>query len=213
MQRIAGSAFQNMPGVDRLSISNTQITDIADNTFEGLPNLLEVFLGHNMIQFVAPSAFDSLQSLESVVLRPNPLTYVTVSDLLHIAEAVPPAHIKLPTQYWLRKLSEMQAWHTSASADDLPVNRVTIAWGRAEYARCEQPYTWQELARGYKETRIAFKTGGLGRLLDDEHESWVCLKDHPCADVDEFFCFVYNERTQIFIPWAPNKLIGLVKSL
>jgi len=210
VQRI-GSAFKDMPGLHRLSISNTQITDIA-NTFEGLPNLSELFLGHNKIKFVSPNAFDSLHALGSLVLEPNPLTHVTLSDLLYITEAIPRVQLKLPTQYWLRKLNEMEVWRGVASANDLPVNRVTMAWGSAEYARCEQPYTWQELRRGYKDTRIAFKTGGLGRFLDDEHEAWLCLKDHPCADVDEFFCFVYNERSQIFIPWAPNSLIGLLKS-
>lgn len=51
---------------------------------------------------------------------------------------------------------------------------------------------------------IQFKTGGLGVLkVQDEFLAWVCVKDHQCADSlsSSWFCFVYNEQSEVFVPW------------
>ena len=71
----------------------------------------------------------------------------------------------------------------------------TKDWGKPEYARCVQPYTWYELLHGYKNSTVAFKMGGLGKLLEKGgYETWQCFSDHYCAaDAnDPWFCFVYH---------------------
>ncbi len=56
--------------------------------------------------------------------------------------------------------------------------------------------------QGYKECEIIFRTGGLGRhMQEDVHESWVCM-DHYWGD--SVFCCVYNEIDQVFTPWGTN---------
>ena len=209
---IAGGTFQDMHGLQHLHISNTRVTEITSHAFEGLPRLATMHLSNNKIERVAPDAFIGLGSMASLVLDHNPLTHTTAADLLRITEAVQGIDILLPVQYWLRKFDEVDAWKGNAGNYDLPVNRVTVEWGDPKYSRCEQPYSWYELKRGYKERMITFKTGGLGRLLDTEHEAWLCLPEHPCADVGDWFCFVYNEVTRIFIPWGTNRELGILQS-
>ena len=67
------------------------------------------------------------------------------------------------------------------------------------------------LHQGYKEREIAFRTGGLGRLMQENvYESWVCL-DHFCGD--PVFCWVYHEIDKVFTSWGTNSEILLVKGL
>jgi hypothetical protein len=67
------------------------------------------------------------------------------------------------------------------------------------------------LHQGYKEREIAFRTGGLGRhMQEDVYESWVCL-DHFCGD--PVFCWVYNEVEKTFTPWGTNSELLLITGL
>ena len=63
-------------------------------------------------------------------------------------------------------------------------------------------------------TNCSLKTGGLGDLLEIESfESWLCVRDHPCASnyaSDSYFCFVYDERRSTFVPWGENAELHLV---
>ena len=59
----------------------------------------------------------------------------------------------------------------------------TKDWGKPEYKHCVQPYTWDELIHGYKSSSISFKTGGLGKLVEENgYETWQCFHDHYCVD-------------------------------
>ena len=90
-----------------------------------------------------------------------------------------------------------------------------VNWGKPEYAHCGQPYTWDELLHGYKNSSISFKTGGLGKLVEENgYETWQCFRDHYCAaDAnDPWFCFVYHETEKVFTPWGENAGLELVKS-
>ena len=93
--------------------------------------------------------------------------------------------------------------------------RAWLQWGAHEYARCEQPYSWKELSAMYKNGSRIFKTGGLGRLLEEDgYESWLCLRDHYCArDSGDYFCWVYHESYEVFTPWGENSLLELVPTL
>ena len=65
--------------------------------------------------------------------------------------------------------------------------------------------------QGYKEREIIFRTGGLGRhMQEDVYESWVCM-DHYCGD--PVFCWVYNEIDKVFTPWGTNSELRLITGL
>jgi len=53
-------------------------------------------------------------------------------------------------------------------------------------------------------------TGGLGRMMEDSIEVWLCLQDHECSPAGDSFCFVYDETEKRFLPWAPNSCLHLV---
>ena len=64
------------------------------------------------------------------------------------------------------------------------------------------------LYQGYKEREVAFRTGGLGRhMQEDVYESWVCM-DHFCGD--PVFCWVYHETEKVFTPWGTNSELLLI---
>ena len=91
----------------------------------------------------------------------------------------------------------------------------TKDWGKPEYVHCVQPYTWYELVYGYKNSSVAFKVGGLGKLLEKGgYQTWQCFPDHYCATdaIDPWFCFVYHETEKVFTPWGENAGLELVKS-
>ncbi len=91
-------------------------------------------------------------------------------------------------------------------------NRAMPAWGNSSYSRCQLPFSWTELNKGYKEREILFRTGGLGRHMQENvYESWVCVRDHFCGD--PVFCWVYHENDKVFTPWGPNSELLLVTGL
>ena len=92
----------------------------------------------------------------------------------------------------------------------------TNDWGKQEYVHCVQPYTWRELVYGYKNSRVVYKVGGLGRLLEEGgYQTWQCFPDHYCAtdDSDPWFCFVYHETEKVFTPWGENSRLELVRNV
>ena len=101
---------------------------------------------------------------------------------------------------------------SGAAAMPVRADNRTKNWGSAEYVHCQQPFNWKELVYGYKESRVRFKSDGLGDLLEPGgHEVWVCLHDHYCAvQGDPWFCFVFDEATQGFSPWGPNSQLQLI---
>jgi hypothetical protein len=87
-------------------------------------------------------------------------------------------------------------------------NRTMPGWGNSSYTRCQLSFSWTELNKGYKEREITFRTGGLGRhMQEDVYESWVCM-DHFCGD--PVFCWVYHEIEKIFTPWGTNSELLLI---
>ena len=38
-------------------------------------------------------------------------------------------------------------------------------------------------------------------------ESYVCVSGHPCATdlTDNFFCFVWHEIDEVFVPWVSER--------
>jgi hypothetical protein len=86
----------------------------------------------------------------------------------------------------------------------------TKSWGRPGYTHCVQPYVWKELVHGYKDSKVHFKAGGLGKLLErGGYETWVCIHGHFCGD--PWFCWVYHETNEVFTQWSTNSELLLVK--
>jgi hypothetical protein len=83
--------------------------------------------------------------------------------------------------------------------------------GNSSYAHCMLPYTWEELANGYKEGRLDFMTGGLGQCSTRQLRMWLCIRPHPCSDnVLDRFCFAFNESSLEFVPLGKNKDLVLI---
>ena len=81
-----------------------------------------------------------------------------------------------------------------------------------EYSNCTMPYSWFEIIED--EMNQKFMTGGLGQMMDEDFESWVCVKNHSCAAAssvhdDAYFCFIYHEGKETFVPWGANKDLQL----
>jgi len=93
-----------------------------------------------------------------------------------------------------------KAWHEDPGRKD---------WGRPGHSHCVQPYTWDELLKGYKDKYIPCKVGGLGKRLEPGgFQTWVCLlDDHPCGD--PHYCWVYHETDKMFTPWGTSTELGL----
>lgn len=101
---------------------------------------------------------------------------------------------------------------TLASANcALPINR-TRNWGAERFEHCTLDMNWNELAMqeyicsnsAWTGCEIEFQSGGLGALeVANLYVSWVCVKDHVCREgiLTSYFCFVYNELADTFIPW------------
>ena len=84
------------------------------------------------------------------------------------------------------------------SSDSIP------AWNQAQYRHCKPVFdSWQELRQQYKAGSLKARTGGLGNLLIvNEYESWVCVFDDMCSlGGDYFFCYVFQETSETFVPW------------
>ena len=65
--------------------------------------------------------------------------------------------------------------------------------------------------QGYKDREIMFRTGGLGRHIQENvYEIWMCM-DHYCGD--PVFCWVYHEIDKVFTPWGPNSELLLITEL
>lgn len=97
-----------------------------------------------------------------------------------------------------------------------PLANRTRNWGSDEFQQCEFNSTWQQLAQHqhicanpkWNSCTLEFQTGGLGDLEAENYSSWLCAKNHTCADGtgSAWFCFVFNEQSQQFVPWyAPKK--------
>ena len=56
-------------------------------------------------------------------------------------------------------------------------------------------------------------TGGLGELINNEVQAWVCILHqfaHPaCPSPPDLACFVFNERSGLFAYWGPNSQLKL----
>ena len=94
--------------------------------------------------------------------------------------------------------------------EDARAGNRTNNWGRPGYVHCEQPYSWSEVLHGYKDSKIAAKVGGLGKLLvRGGYETWICILGHFCGD--PYFCWVYHEADKVFTHWGTNGELKLVR--
>ena len=70
-----------------------------------------------------------------------------------------------------------------------------------------------DLLEGYTDHKVTYKTGDLGRVAyPDVFEAWVCIYGDPCATdlIDGYFCYVYHEKEDKFVPWGPNTVLRLL---
>ena len=88
-------------------------------------------------------------------------------------------------------------------------------WNQLQYKSCQPLFdSWADMRRRLDEGSLVIKTGGLGKLtVPGEYESWVCVHDDACAlGTDDFFCYVFNEATSLFVPWDQNSKLKLFGS-
>mmetsp|Transcript_61172 Transcript_61172/g.126311 ORF Transcript_61172/g.126311 Transcript_61172/m.126311 type:complete len:780 (+) Transcript_61172:94-2433(+) len=111
-------------------------------------------------------------------------------------------------------------WVGSNSAELCLVER-RIGWGlMPQFSDCALNKSWEELAIHESsctepdgECTFEFHTGGLGSSVDPgRFHAWVCVKDDPCAEgsPSSYFCYVFSEENEIFIPWHTNANLSLV---
>ena len=77
-------------------------------------------------------------------------------------------------------------------------------WNQRQYRHCQPVVdSWSDLRQKFAEGSLVMKTGGLGTLsVAHEYEVWVCFLDDACSlGGDYFFCYVFEENTQTFVPW------------
>ena len=65
----------------------------------------------------------------------------------------------------------------------------------------------------YKAGSLKVRMGGLGDLLIvNEYESWICVFDDPCSlGGDYFFCYVFQETSERFVPWDQHYNLKLFR--
>ena len=74
-------------------------------------------------------------------------------------------------------------------------------------SHCVFERTWKDVL----DNRHLYKTGGLGKMMCDEWQVWVCM-EHPCAtDKNDRVCFTYSEAHHVFVPWGYNSLLNLLR--
>ena len=112
------------------------------------------------------------------------------------------------------------SFDTAASCQSLLVpSELNYKWETQEYSHCHCDWTWKEMRERFKshfyDEGPRYRTGALGKLMvPDKYEVWLCIEDHYCSDLsssDSWFCWVFNEQTQHFVPWAPNSKLHLLK--
>jgi len=72
---------------------------------------------------------------------------------------------------------------------------------------CVFAHTWEDVVKN----RHLYKTGGLGKMMRDTWEVWVCM-EHPCAtDKNDRVCFTFDEEHRVFVPWGYNSHLRILK--
>ncbi len=106
-------------------------------------------------------------------------------------------------------------WDPSMSPTWLPDTSSVPPWNQLQYKSCQPLFdSWADMRRRLDEGSLVIKTGGLSKLMvPEEYESWVCVHDDACAlGGDDFFCYVFNEATSLFVPWDQNSKLKLFSS-
>ena len=76
-------------------------------------------------------------------------------------------------------------------------------------SHCVFEGTWDDVT--VVENKPLYKTGGLGKMMRDGWQVWVCV-DHPCAtDKKDRVCFTYSEEYHVFVPWGYNSHLKIFK--
>ena len=74
-------------------------------------------------------------------------------------------------------------------------------------SHCVFENTWQDV----RKDNYFYRTGGLGKMMRDGWEVWVCM-DHPCCtNKNDKVCFTYNVVHHVFVPWGYNSHLHIFK--
>ena len=115
--------------------------------------------------------------------------------------------------------TDMATLKTKAAAFDSIV-LANLSWGiTSKYATCSLGLSWDSLLSGDQSLTTSYvAVGGLGNLrVNGIYEVWLCSRrdDELCARMSsvagDYMCYVFNEATRIFEPWALNSQLRLVK--
>ena len=131
-------------------------------------------------------------------------------ELHHRNRNVPPLQIVQPPVLEFARAAAMQNMH----------------WGDPAFIHCRCNLTMKELRQRKKDglSSPRYRTGGLGRRITrGVWEVWICTdSDHGCPSaVDQWFCFVVDERIalpqerapQQYVPWGYNANLKLFPSV
>jgi len=110
-----------------------------------------------------------------------------------------------------------------------------FSWDAAiaeKFPECGETRDWPEVSENelWISGESKGRTGGMGSIMVVERfEVWVCLKKPQCiasltaspdhaylVDADstsswkDFFCYVFNEETEVFVPWASESVLAIL---
>ncbi len=73
--------------------------------------------------------------------------------------------------------------------------------------QCVERSSWQNISRDFRDSRLRFKSGFLGKHATQDYKAWGCWKGHSCLQhasysSQETMCFVYHEQVKKWHPWT-----------
>jgi len=116
-------------------------------------------------------------------------------------EYMPAASPSWDGQFWSL---EMSVFPVVVPVRSLPL--VPTLFAPARYRHCTFTLSWKQISLNITALENGdVITGGVGKfLIPETMEVWLCVRHHPCSIQDEHFCYVYDEKQQVFVPWGLN---------
>ena len=102
-----------------------------------------------------------------------------------------------------RSTSTVSSWDYKSSPTWAASSSRIPSWNQTQHKHCQPIFaSWQDLRAQFKSGLLA-RTGGLGKLMIPYvYETWVCVVNDLCSlGGDQFFCYVFDERMERFVPW------------
>ncbi|EKX42689.1 hypothetical protein GUITHDRAFT_141089 [Guillardia theta CCMP2712] len=196
--------------LESLSLNSNRLTSISAGVFDGLQSLKSLNLGDNKLECISSDAFASLPSLWSLNVYGNSL--ITCYNPSWPGGSMP--HPGLPTC-----VNETVCPGSSSSNASSPSNSSFPP--PPSPASCSLTASWPSIAGTLldpSDQPSPYITGGLGKLMTDDEEVWVCQYGHACAQgsgagATDAYCFIYNETSETFRAWGLASELGMHRKI